>query len=252
MHSIDAEIIRSLCARSLSGNQAYSNFSSIYTGCQYLPFYKKFREYVPSGEHVLDWGAGNGHASAFLTASGHEVTGYSFDTFYFGDIVRGKYHFQQGSKTEPVRLPFPDQSFGAVVSVGVLEHVRETGGNEIESLREIRRIMKPGGFFVCCHFPNKHSWIEWFTGLMPGSFHHHQFRYSKHQIRELCQGANLSLREIHPYGILPRTIVAEVLPPFLRQNIRVAEILNAVDSSLRHLLSFVAQNFLFIAEKGGT
>ena len=236
----------------MSGNHAYSNFSTIYTGCQYLSFYSKFREYIPPAAHVLDWGAGNGHASAFLTASGHEVTGYSFDEFYFGDIVRGKYHFRQGSKTEPIRLPFPDEFFDAVVSIGVLEHVRETGGDEIGSLKEIRRVMRPGAVFLCCHFPNNHSWIEGLTRLMPNSFHHHQFRYTKHQIRELCESTGLSLIEIYPYGVLPRTIVAKIIPPFLRQNLQVAEILNAVDTALRYFFFSIAQNFLFVARKGGT
>ena len=42
------------------------------------------------------------------------------------------------------RLPFPPDHFDLVTSVGVMEHFLDTG----EALREIRRILKPGGHYV--------------------------------------------------------------------------------------------------------
>jgi SAM-dependent methyltransferase len=42
------------------------------------------------------------------------------------------------------RLPFPADHFDLVTSVGVMEHFLDTG----EALREIRRILKPGGHYV--------------------------------------------------------------------------------------------------------
>jgi SAM-dependent methyltransferase len=42
------------------------------------------------------------------------------------------------------RLPFPAEHFDLVTSVGVMEHFLDTG----EALREIRRILKPGGHYV--------------------------------------------------------------------------------------------------------
>jgi len=48
--------------------------------------------------------------------------------------------------------PYLDK-FDAVVSVGVLEHVKETGGSEIGSLREIFRILKLNGYLSVTTFP---------------------------------------------------------------------------------------------------
>jgi Methyltransferase domain len=69
-------------------------------------------------------------------------------------------------------MPFPGsvnkasgRSFEAVISASVLEHVRETGGNEEANLREIFRILKPG---------------------------------------ELCRQTGYELLEMQRYGALPR------------------------------------------------
>ena len=42
------------------------------------------------------------------------------------------------------KMPFPDQSFDLVVSVGVMEHFLD----EHEVNREIRRVLKPGGYYL--------------------------------------------------------------------------------------------------------
>ncbi len=53
---------------------------------------------------------------------------------------------------DPYSLPFPDEAFDVVVSTQVLEHVR----NKAETLREVSRVLKPGG--VTLHvFPSKWS-----------------------------------------------------------------------------------------------
>lgn len=36
----------------------------------------------------------------------------------------------------------------------------QCGGEELASLAEIRRILKPGGLFFCYHFPQKSGWVE--------------------------------------------------------------------------------------------
>ena len=51
---------------------------------------------------------------------------------------------------EQPRLPFDDASFDAVLSCGVLEHVPYEEG----SVREIARVLKPGGHFFVYQLPN--------------------------------------------------------------------------------------------------
>jgi SAM-dependent methyltransferase len=54
------------------------------------------------------------------------------------------------------RLPYPDGSFDAAISGGVLEHV----AFEHESLLEVWRILKMGGLFVVTFLPNATSLTE--------------------------------------------------------------------------------------------
>jgi SAM-dependent methyltransferase len=130
----------------------------------------------------LDWGTGNGHASIFLSRAGFSATGYSLDPFFFKDLLGGlPYEFVAAEASEPTRLPFRSFSFDAVLSVGVLEHVRETGGDELASLREFHRILRPGGVMICVHFPNAASWIDGLARLTGRKFH--TYRYTSKQVR---------------------------------------------------------------------
>ena len=92
------------------------------------------------------------------------------------------------------RLPFTDESFDAVFSIGVLEHVRETGGDEVDSLKEIKRVLKKDGYFICTHLPNKFSWIEFLTSFMK-SKHHHEYKYSKSDIKRIVELSGFNLIE---------------------------------------------------------
>ncbi len=108
---------------------------------QYDLVYQQTIACVPAGSKVLDWGCGGGHFSYFLLRSGYKLVSFSLEDFpNILEPFRNSFEFIRGSIGEPRLLPFGDEQFDAVFSIGVLEHVRETGGSEPESLREIHRI----------------------------------------------------------------------------------------------------------------
>ncbi len=133
-----------LSALESSGDQW--QFQSRVGSHQYLRLYELTRRYVTPGSSVLDWGAASGHFSYFLQSSGYRATGFSLYEEHVPKALLGDgYRLVLGDPSDPVTLPFADDSFDAVASIGVLEHVRETGGDEEASLREIGRVLRRGG-----------------------------------------------------------------------------------------------------------
>jgi len=245
----DRTILAELAAHARAGMPEMLQFGSLASAHQYLPLYRLWRTHVPEGAEVLDWGAGNGHFSYFLARAGWRTTGYSFLPFsYEAWLPPGASHRHvAGSEREPVKLPFADGSFDAVASIGVLEHVRETGGNEAGSLAEIARVLRPGGVFVCWHFPNRWSWIDFVARHVPDK-HRHLYRYTRGDIRRLVAGAGLELLELRRYGVIPRNTVHRLLGP-ARDAAWAARLWDALDAVLGVPFSAVAQNHAFVARR---
>ena len=224
-------------------------FRSCIGAHQYRRLHAWVLEWVPAGAEVLDWGAGNGHFSHFLQRAGYRATGFSLGS---GDFVPhlpdpAAYRFVAGSPEEPTRLPFPDAHFDAVCSVGVLEHVRETGGDELASLLELRRVLRPGGCLLCFHLPSRRSWIEGAARYLPGA-HRHARRFDAVQVSQLVAKAQLELLHLCAYGLLPRNRAA-ALPAGLRHSLWLARLWDRADRGLERLAGRWAQNWCFVARR---
>lgn len=216
---------------------------------QYLRLYRMVNENVKPKGAVLDWGSGNGHFSYFLGRSGYQTSSYGF-----GDIPEvckllepNAYEYKKGDVDNPILLPYENETFDAVVSVGVLEHVRETGGNESASLKEIHRILKPNGVFICFHLPNKYSWIEMMLRLI-GRWSH-QYRFTASQIQALSANTNYEMVTVKRYAILPRNIWWWGVPKKLGKSKKFANFYDRLDEMLSILFSPICQNYAFVAKK---
>lgn len=243
--------------------RSVAQFRSLAQANQFRLLYRLATQCLRPGARVLDWGCGNGHFSMFLVRQGAQVTAFSFDPepeafALLSPEQRGRITFVRAGTDDPRSLPFADASFDCVFSVGVLEHVRETGGSEAASLREIHRVLQPGGRFVCYHLPNQYSYIEALNRLLygrPGSAarrpwkYCHPYRYTGRDIHALCGAAGLCVLELHRYGAIPRNVLGR-LPPRLRASRPLASAVNALDTLLEHALRPVVQNYAFVAQRG--
>ena len=226
-------------------------FRSLIGAHQYLRAYRLVARCVPSGSEVLDWGAGNGHFSFHLVRAGYRTSGFGFAPVpeICSGFVPEKYCYRQGDAKEPRRLPFDDASFDAVVSIGVLEHVRETGGDELASLREINRVLRPGGVFMCFHLPNRFSWIEPLAKRADRWWH--RYRFTRREITVLADGAGFDVTMVRRYAMLPRNVWGEGWRRRVADSPVMARLYDAMDAMLSVLLSPVCQNYFFVAKKRG-
>jgi SAM-dependent methyltransferase len=120
--------------------------------------------------NILDWGCGHGHAAHALQDAGLEVTALEYSpTLEEGARLRLPYFpdVEALHTRDPVRLPFPDRSFDAALSLGVLEHVPDPE----RSLDEIRRVLRPGGRFYLYKLPNRFSYLEKIAKVAGLSYH---------------------------------------------------------------------------------
>lgn len=104
-----------------------------------LPHYERFR--------VLDVSCGEGEIIAELAKRGCDVEGTHFkDDDY---IIKSVYKIPQNIQIHKninldKNLPFKDESYDLVVATEVMEHLT----THFTIIREIGRILKPGGFFI--------------------------------------------------------------------------------------------------------
>jgi 2-polyprenyl-3-methyl-5-hydroxy-6-metoxy-1,4-benzoquinol methylase len=190
---------------------------------------------------VLDWGAGCGQMSYLLGGRGFQVTALNY--YYTQDPIsrhidvkgespseiqtkslqRGKnavvshtvqqfgdYEFPLITTTDPVLLPFAEEAFDGVLSCGVFEHV----GDERGSLRELRRVLKPGGILFMYQLPQRGSWLEFvIERLKLGYAHEH--KYTAHGMQQLLTEHGFSIKVLRRTSMLPKSFTG--LPAALRQ-----------------------------------
>jgi SAM-dependent methyltransferase len=110
-------------------------------------------------EHVLDWGCGAGQMTALLRQRGLDVTAFDYRGALSEPETQPLPHYPDVEaylSPEPVKLPFEDDRFDAVLSCGVLEHVQDPDG----SLEELKRVLAPGGTLYVYKLPNRLSYLE--------------------------------------------------------------------------------------------
>jgi SAM-dependent methyltransferase len=185
-----------------------------------------------------------------LQALGARITGYSFEPRPKSLEGSPAFAFVPGNMTEPRLLPFPDASFDAAVSVGVLEHVGETGGDERASLAELARVTRPRGLFFTYHLPNRGGWIENVGRALKLKKYFHPRRFDRDEIATLWNDAGFDILEIGLYDALPRAELRR-LPGFLRHSPAFAAMYDAGDDLIARVVPWICTTFFVVAQRRG-
>lgn len=165
-----------------------------------------------TGERILDCGCGMGFTLRVLAQL--------YDCRLFGvernpeTVRRARSELDASvgvARADATRLPFPDAAFDKVLMTEVLEHIPD----EQAALREIRRVLRPGGIYVLSvpnanypfwwdplnksleallhtHFPS-HIW--WLAGIWAD----HERLYTPEGIRSALQRAEFEVEGVQPF-----------------------------------------------------
>lgn len=150
------------------------------------------RQRLPPDSVICDWGGQYGHVSKLLRSSFPNVICYVPDrNEYEVEYYHRKFGVDDIVKFGPgygsAAIPLDDASVDAVISSGVLEHTREHGVPEQDSLREIWRVLRPGGSFFIWNLPRKWGSVELLNTVLRRSCH--QFKYRRRDITKLLEEA---------------------------------------------------------------
>lgn len=158
---------------------------------------------------VLDWGAGHGLTSRMLLDAGLRVTSLEYDPACVEGERRPSERYpgvELRLTREPVRLPFGDDAFDAVLSMGVLEHV----ASPVASLAELHRVLAPGGALWIFKLPNRFSYLEWIArrlhlahhGMLPDDT-----LWTVASARAAAERHGFVVRRVRRANLLPLTIL---------------------------------------------
>ncbi|MFL6731806.1 MAG: class I SAM-dependent methyltransferase [Sphingomicrobium sp.] len=140
----------------------------------------------PKRARVLEVGCGTGHNLAMLGRFG------KLDACELDAIARGMASDRLGRPVLEARLPdlsmFKAGSYDLIALLDVLEHVPDDMG----SLKEIRKLLKPGGALLLTVPANKWMWSAHDVA------HHHFRRYAKGELQRLLTGAGFEV-QLHTY-----------------------------------------------------
>jgi SAM-dependent methyltransferase len=149
--------------------------------------YSLLHRYMPKGDkttrRALDLGCGAGLNLDHLAKHAQPVgTDFSEEALKF---CRERGH-EMLCKADAAGLPFPDRQFDIITALDVIEHLDD----DLLALRELRRVMRPGGVLIVSVPAYPALWSYWDEILG------HRRRYTVGSMRAVAKKAGLRVRKV--------------------------------------------------------
>jgi SAM-dependent methyltransferase len=142
----------------------------------------------PEGARLLDAGAGSGRTLDALAAYG-EVAGVEIDPRGV-EAARARGHADvQRAPVE--QIPHPDAGFDLVTCLDVIEHTPD----DVRSLRELRRVTRPGGALVVTVPAYPRLWSR------HDELNRHHRRYTRRSLRAAAEAAGWRVERMTSFNL---------------------------------------------------
>lgn len=171
-------------------------------------FLRMLERYLPApaaGQErcILDLGCGTGTMLGYLSRYGEAQGVDADDAAVEFCQERGIWNVRQASS---LPLPFDDATFDLITAFDVLEHIEDDWG----TLRELHRIMRPGGLLMMSVPAYPQLWGA------QDEISHHKRRYVARQMRERVRTAGFDVRRLSYFNTLlfPPIAAIRVLRPY--------------------------------------
>lgn len=217
------------------------NINSLLGVRRYLKMANEIKGIIKQGK-ILDWGSGWGQMSYLLKNRGFDVVSYEVEASESPLVKKTNQPMIIGN--DPVKLPFPDVYFDAVLSSGVLEHVQD----DKASIGEIARILKTKGYFVIFMLPNRYSYIEYLSDRLGRGAH--PIKYSVGEIHRLLKEKGFEPLEFGYQNFLPYNLKG--FPKMIQRTYHKFDpVIEALDNCFINLplLNRLSTNIKVIARK---
>jgi SAM-dependent methyltransferase len=211
---------------------------------------RRLRAVMPAG-HILNAGCGAGSLTLKLLDDGYDVTSVDQSALFVEHLRRrlADRGFDRGrvQRGDVQDLGFTDNSFDAVASGEVLEHLDDDGA----AVREFARVLRPGGCVVASVPANpwRYDWCDHWAG--------HRRRYTAEGLGGRFRAAGFSDVHVLPYGFpLTGLFHRRVYMPMLRRRLEGGDTAPGVAAGAQRVLGPLVRgalelDTLFIGRKPG-
>ncbi len=164
-------------------------------------------ELIKSKGKVLDVGCGAGDYTIIIKKSVPKLKVYGVDISKQA-IKRAKRDFPDinFSVAGAYKLPFSNNSFNAVVMKCVLEHLKDPD----KALKEVKRVLKPGGLFYSITPLEGEKYLLNSSRELSWKYQGHHQRFSKESILSLIENNSLRVEKHYFWGYLLCQIISFV------------------------------------------
>ncbi|MBI1804056.1 MAG: class I SAM-dependent methyltransferase [Ignavibacteriae bacterium] len=207
--------------------------------CRFQLIEPHFRKYLPKNGKILEAGCGLGRWVFYLRKLGYDIIGIDLAA----DAVRIAKEYDP---TAPIfsdnilQTTFPEKTFDAVISLGVVEHFEE---GPQKAFQEAVRVLKDNGLFlVTVPIQNTSRLLianrlkelkRWLRKRKGAQYIFEEYRYTRQEFDSLLRRAGFDIVECVPDDFTPpKNIGLHVDYPFFRHRNRKWE-LNAAGRTVK-------------------